>query len=181
MPRIFGQALEVAKRARRLRNRWIDEQAARHTFPCCPGCAHCCYQPVGVLIFEGALIAFDREGELPQGGRTRGEACPLLAAAECSIYHVRPISCSTLFPAAADCDETTKNLDNQAPVHAVRELDIAFCRRIGFAWPGPLYLDAAVRVGWALLHAGPAAARRAFGPADECMPAGRAKRLRGAA
>lgn len=176
MPGVFGQAVEVAKRIRRLRDRWTDEQASKRTFPCRPGCSSCCHQPVGTLIVEGVLIAF-RLGvdPLPAGGRKRGEPCPFLLVGRCSIYRDRPMSCSTLFPASETCTEMTKNVDNRAPVHAARELDLAFCRKIGFPWPGPLYLDAAVRVGRLLL----AGERPHVEPEDCTMAEADVARLRG--
>ncbi len=83
---------------------------------CRPGCAHCCYQAVGVsppevlAIHEHllatrsseALAAFDRrlrEADEKTRGMSLTERlspelpCPFLEEAACSIYEVRPLAC----------------------------------------------------------------------------------------
>jgi Fe-S-cluster containining protein len=142
------------KRIRRLRDRWL---AHHHSNECFRGCGRCCCQPVGTLLVEGCDIAtglddFQLSAILVdvKKGRARRPCVFLDEAGVCQIYARRPISCSTMFP-NGKCSETAQSIDCREPVHAARALDIKFARRIGFEWPGPLLLPAAVAIGVQLL------------------------------
>ncbi len=167
----LGLALAAHQKIKRLSDRFVKENRS----PICQrGCDFCCHQPVGTLVVEGLAIAWfhHQDGideKAPELGRVRGKACPYLADGECSIYPVRPISCSTFFPhrSSKACTATGRVADNREPVIAARHLDDQFCKRIRLPWPGPLALPKAVEIGYAILAGGVGAAAALITPEDQ--------------
>lgn len=110
-------AAALAESAMAATSKIADGLLARQTaLACRAGCAHCCYQAVGVSAPEvfaihrylartrtaGELAATlervratdDRTRRMPASERLSPELpCPFLDAARCSIYEVRPLAC----------------------------------------------------------------------------------------
>jgi len=186
MPGTFGMAREALRRIRRQRDRWLK---AHGSDQCGRGCSACCKQPVGTLIVEGVGIAagLDRMEALAMAqavtteadrGIEHGRPCLFLdGSGGCSIYDRRPIVCATLFPNGTCTPGQTKQIDCREPVWAARDLDMNFCRRIAFPYPGPLLLPAAVLVGLELL----AGRRPAVAPEWQTMSEAKLALLKGVA
>jgi hypothetical protein len=133
----------LARNAMAATSRLIESLLARApagAVACGAGCAHCCYQSVGVTPPE-ALAIFDHlsqtlaEADLQRvaarvgaaRARTRGLSaaerfspelpCPFLdeAAARCTIYEVRPLSCRGMNSLdAAECEKRLRDGDARA-------------------------------------------------------------------
>jgi hypothetical protein len=112
-------AIELAQNAMAATSKITGAMLARETekkLACHDGCAHCCYQAVGVSAPEAfAIYAHLRRTRSPEeldttlrrvratDDRTRGMPpaqrlspdlpCPFLEAERCSIYEVRPLAC----------------------------------------------------------------------------------------
>lgn len=184
MPGIYGYAQQAITRIHRIRDRWLR---AHGSDQCHAGCSFCCQQAVGCLIVEGVWIAWPHTtplSELPTiqervafaervaaelGRTTRLKPCFALdERGNCTIYPRRPISCAVHFPAER-CSATARVQDAREPVHAARDLDLRFCKRVRLPYPGPLLLPKAIQVGAALLRHGPEAAAALIGPTDIIM------------
>lgn len=185
----WGRTVETIKRIRRIRDRWVRDNASSI---CHQGCSGCCRQEVGTLIVEGASIAmhavhlerdprkvieFKSRLEARAGSNPKTHGCMFLDEfGACTIYDIRPASCSTLFPLGARCDEKTKSKDNVEPLHAARDLDERWCKAMGLTWyPGPLRLPKAIEVGSALLAKGAPFAESLITQAD-ILPVKRIRR-----
>jgi hypothetical protein len=119
-------------------------RAGENAPACSSGCAHCCYQAVGVTAPEVFAIYDHLEATLPPEAflaaldrvrsaddRTRGLTvnerispalpCPLLEGERCSVYEVRPLSCRGKNSLDADaCKRTLHDSDARAEFIAGR-------------------------------------------------------------
>lgn len=137
----FAGAAEVGKSAMQGASKLVDgalAQSPDRPPACRAGCAHCCYQAVGVTppeVFaiydhlratrtagelDAALArvrdADDRTRRLPAAERLSPEhPCPFLVAERCSIYEVRPLSCrGTNSLDAAACERNLRDPEAHA-------------------------------------------------------------------
>lgn len=119
----FRQAVADAKATRiEISSRWKQQSQAlltkmRRPITCTKGCAHCCYHPVLISIFEGILLYRHLKKERLWTSTLRNRLqkasdkvmgldykvwllsaipCPLLRDNECSVYKARPLRCQLM-------------------------------------------------------------------------------------
>jgi hypothetical protein len=138
-------AVELARNAMAATSKIAEGMLARETeqkLACHDGCAHCCYQAVGVSAPEAlAIYAHLQRTRSPEeldatllrvretDDRTRGMPpaqrlspdlpCPFLEQERCSIYEVRPLACrgKNSLDAAA-CERTLRDPEARAELLA---------------------------------------------------------------
>lgn len=111
---------DVASTRVELSTRFKEETQMKDGITCRPGCAHCCYHPVHLSVFEGVLlyrhlVATGRwtpsfKAKIAQHADTTRDltyeiwllsmiACPLLdgKTKRCSVYPMRPFACRVTY------------------------------------------------------------------------------------